>query len=84
MMKHLTASDASTRGIREIFALWEQMQEQNCKPNAITYNFIIKACFISQNQVVDGFSYFERMKDERIAPTLVTFNEIIKASYHVL
>ena len=84
MMKCLTASDASTRGIREIFAMWEQMHKTNCKPNAITYNFVIKACFMSQKNAVDGFRYFEMMKDKNIAPSLVTFNEIIKVSAWML
>jgi pentatricopeptide repeat protein len=78
MMKALTIP--LPKGSEEIFRLWREMHELNVVADVVTYNFVLKACFVSSDRFGESFGLYKQLVGAGLTPTIVTFNELMKCA----
>lgn len=61
----------------EVFAMWEEMQEKDVPGNAMTYNFLLRACVLARAEFEVALDYFQEMLSQGFHPTRVTYNALL-------
>lgn len=61
----------------EVYALWAEMQERGVPGNAMTYNFLLRACVLARADLEVALDYFQEMLSQGFHPTRVTYNALL-------